>query len=355
MERMTTATPGTAPRILAAARRQPVDRAPVWMMRQAGRYLPEYRAVREKADFLTMCRTPELAAEVTVQPVDILGVDAAILFSDILVPLEAMGFEVAFLDKGPRIANPVRALGDLDRVRVADAATDLPFVRQAVAEVCDRLAGRVPVIGFAGAPFTLACYAIDGGGSKDWSRTRRFLAEHPAAFAQLLDRLADTVASSLADQVRGGARMVQVFDSWGGVLDEATWRAIALPPIRKIVRALQLVGVPVTLYVGMSPHLVEAMVDSGADMLSLDWRCDLPAVMDRHGDKVALQGNVDPCLLYAAPERIRQRVRALAEAVAGRPGHVWNLGHGLLPDIPVAHVKAFVEATRDPMGAEDTR
>ncbi|MBU6428808.1 MAG: uroporphyrinogen decarboxylase [Cyanobacteria bacterium REEB65] len=334
-------------RLLAAARRQESDRAPVWIMRQAGRYLPEYRAVREKTTFMGLCKIPELAAEVTIQPIERLGVDAAILFSDILIPLEAMGLAVEFTDKGPRLPEPVRNLAAIRKLSVPDPNEAMPFVAAAIRIVVERLDGRVPVIGFAGAPFTLACYAVDGGGSKDFARTRALMHTEPAAFAELLDRLADTVIVSLTAQVAAGAELVQVFDSWAGQLADWQWRRFALPATAKIVKALQRQGIPVTLYLGGGGHLIDALAETGADVLSLDWRVDLGDVLDRHGERLAVQGNLDPTLLYASPEQIRQEVARIRERVAGRPGHIWNLGHGILPDIPVEHAQAFVRACQD--------
>ncbi len=336
----------STPLLVAAARRLACERAPVWIMRQAGRYLPEYRAVREKVSFIGLCKTPELAAEVSIQPVDRLGVDAAILFSDILIPLEAMGLELEFTDRGPHLPAPVRDRAAIERLVVPDPREKMPFVAQAVRIVVERLAGRVPVIGFAGAPFTLACYAVDGGGSKDFARTRAMMHAAPADFALLLERLADTVAASLEAQVDAGVQLVQLFDSWGGNLSEAQWRTFALPATARIVSRLQAKGVPVTLYLGGGPHLIDAMADTGADVLGLDWRVDLKTVLDRLGDRVAVQGNLDPTLLYAPPARIREEVARIARGVAHRP-HIWNLGHGILPDVPVEHAQAFVRACQE--------
>ncbi len=341
----------TRPLLVSAARREATDRAPVWIMRQAGRYLPEYRAVRANHTFMEMCKTPAIAAEVSLQPVDIIGVDAAIIFSDILIPLEAMGVEVTFTEKGPKLPNPVRTQADIDRLRIPDPAQDVPFVAEAIRILVRELAGRVPVIGFSGAPFTLAAYAVDGGGSKDYAATKRLMFQQPAAFAALLDKISDTIARSLIAQVQAGAELVQVFDSWGGILSEADYRQFSLPATRKAIETVRReTGVPVTLYLGGGPHLVDAMVETTADVLSLDWRVDLGKVLDKHGDKVAVQGNLDPMVLYAEPDRIRAEVARIARSVAGRPGHIWNLGHGILPDIPVEHAKAFVEAAKAARG-----
>jgi uroporphyrinogen decarboxylase len=316
-------------------------------MRQAGRYLPEYRAVREKYSFLEMCRTPEVAAEVSHQPIERLGVDAAIIFSDILIPLEAMGLEVGFTENGPKIANPIGSTSDVGRLRIPDPAEDLPFVAESIRILAQRLAGSVPIIGFSGAPFTLACYAVDGSGSKDYARTKSLMVREPEAFAQLLDNLSETIARSLIAQIVAGAELVQIFDSWGGILSERDYRKFSLPATRKAIeRVRQATGKPVMLYLGGGPHLIDAMIDTTADVLSLDWRVDLGTILDRHGGKVAVQGNLDPTLLYADPDRIRAEVGRIATRIGGRPGHIWNLGHGILPDIPVAHAQAFVAAAK---------
>ncbi len=337
----------TRPLLVAAAKREPVARAPVWIMRQAGRYLPEYRAVREKHSFMEMCKTPELAAEVSHQPVERLGVDAAIIFSDILLPLEAMGLPVEFTEKGPKLAQPIRSLADIVNLGIPDPAEDLPFVAEAIRILAQRLDGKVPILGFSGAPFTLAAYAVDGGGSKDYAQTKKLLMTEPKAFGLLLDKLAETIARSLEAQIKAGASIVQIFDSWGGVLSEAAYREFALPATRKAIEAVKTrTGVPVIYYLGGGPHLLTPMVRTGADVLSLDWRLDLGKVLDRHGKKVAVQGNLDPTLLYADPARIRAEVAKIRASIANRPGHIWNLGHGILPDIPVAHAQAFVEAAR---------
>lgn len=337
----------TRPLLVSAARREQAERAPVWIMRQAGRYLPEYRAIREKHSFMEMCKTPEVAAEVSLQPVDLVGVDAAIIFSDILIPLEAMGLPVAFTEKGPKL-EPIRTLRDIEILRIPQPEVDLPFVAEAIRILRQRLAGRVPVIGFAGAPFTLASYAVDGGTSKDYARTKQLMVREPAAFATLLDKIADTIALSLIAQVRAGAELVQIFDSWGGVLGLADYRQFSLPATRKAIETVRReTDVPVILYLGGGPHLIDAMVETTADVLSLDWRVDLGDVLDRHGDRIAVQGNLDPTVLYADPDRIRAEVGRIARRVGDRPGHIWNLGHGILPDIPVENARAFVEAAKN--------
>ena len=335
-------------RFLRACRREPVDRPPVWMMRQAGRYLPEYRAVRAGADFLTMCRTPALAVEVTLQPVDLVGVDAAIIFSDILVIPEAMGLELT-LDEGvgPRFPDPIRRPADFGRLRAVDPARDLAYVLDAVRLARHRLADRVPLIGFAGAPWTLAAYMLEGGGSKNFAVAKRFLVEHPEAAHELLDRIATAVGDFLVAQVEAGAQAVQLFDSWAGALAPADFRAFALPYAAKAARRAKAAGVPVIAFAPGGGWALEEIADAtGADVVGIDWHTDAATARERLASRdVALQGNLDPCWLYASPDEIRTRTRAMLAAFAGRP-HIANLGHGILPDTPVAHAKAFVQAVQ---------
>ncbi len=321
------------------------------MMRQAGRYLPAYRRVRETTSFPALCRNPSLAAEVTIHPVDEFGVDAAVIFSDILVLLEAMGLEVRYEDAGgPRLARPVRQARDAHALREADPARNLGEVGEAIRRVASTLGPRgVPVIGFAGAPLTLACYAVEGATSREFSMARQILAADPAFFRSLLDRLADAAAAHLRMQIAAGASAVQIFDSWGGLLGRDAWRRVALPPLRRAIAAVRDLGAPVILYVGgSSPHL-EAMADSGADVLSVDWRLPLDEVRRRVGEGVALQGNLDPTRLFAPLPDVRAATREMLATHPG-PGLIANLGHGLLPTTPVDAVRAFVETVRAAAG-----
>ncbi len=318
------------------------------MMRQAGRYLPEYRAVRAKVDFMTLCKTPDLACEVTVQPVDILGVDAAVIFSDILVLLEAMGLPVFFgKDGGPKIERAIASESDIDKLHLPDIAKDLGYVGEAIRRTAAILSPRsIPVIGFAGAPFTLACYAVEGETSREFNRTKRFLQREPRAFAALLGKIAEGVTLHLRGQIEAGASVVQLFDTWGGILDQATYRSVVLPVLQKTISSLGSTGVPVVLYVnGSTPHL-ESMRDSGADVLSVDWRMPLSSVRQRVGMEKVLQGNLDPTMLYAPPDEIAKRTKKMI-VDHGASKLIANLGHGMLPDIPVEHAKAFVEAIRN--------
>jgi uroporphyrinogen decarboxylase len=338
---------------LRACRRLPVTRTPIWMMRQAGRYLPSYRAVRAKASFLELCRNPDLACEVTLQPIDELGFDAAILFSDILIPLPAMGLMVEFPDKGPVIRNPVRNRAAIDALAVPDPELGMPFVMQAVTKIKSALAGRVPLIGFAGAPFTMLTYAVEGGGSKDYAQTKKMLfGDAPAAHA-ILDKLARTTAAYLEAQVRAGADAVQLFDSWAGILSPRDFREFALRWSKRVIELLrdsptwkETGGVPIIYFVnGCAPYLAD-YATSGADVLGVDWRIDIDVVRAAVGDGVALQGNLDPGALYLSPLEIRDRVAEVL-AKAGPIGHVFNLGHGVTPETDPEHVRAMVTAVKE--------
>jgi uroporphyrinogen decarboxylase len=334
---------------LRACRREPVERPPVWMMRQAGRYLPEYRAVRERADFLTMVGTPELAVEVTLQPVDLLGVDAAIIFSDILVVPQAMGMGLSVEDGiGPRFHHPLRTSADFDRLREVVPEADLGYVLEALRLARRELDGRVPLIGFAGAPWTLMSYMVEGQGSKSFTHAKRLLVQEPTRAHALLGRLARAVGAFLAAQVAAGAQAVQVFDSWASALGPRDFREFALPYLAEAVRLAKPAGVPVVVFAPGAGWALEEIADAtGADVIGIDWQTDAADARDRLAARsVALQGNLDPCWLYAPPAEIRSRTRAMLTAFGGR-GHIANLGHGINPDVPVAHARAFVEAVQE--------
>jgi uroporphyrinogen decarboxylase len=340
------------PLFLRACRRQPVERTPIWMMRQAGRYLPAYRAVRARASFLDLCHNPELACEVTLQPIDEFGFDAAILFSDILIVLPAMGVEVAFPDTGPKIAVPIRDHAAVEALHVPDPEAELPFVMEAVRKIKAALAGRVPLIGFAGAPLTMLTYAVEGGGSKDFAHTKAMLYGAPASAHALLDKLARTCASYLEAQVAAGADAVQLFDSWGGIVSPGDFREYPLRYARQVIellRASPVVAsrrVPIIYFVnGCAPYL-DDYASSGADVLGVDWRVGIDEVRRRVGDGVALQGNLDPGALFASPGEIRARVADIL-ARAGTTGHVFNLGHGVMPETDPEHVRAMVTAVKE--------
>ncbi len=333
---------------LKACRREPVPRPPVWMMRQAGRYLPEYRAVRQKVDFLSLCRTPELAAEVTLQPVDILGVDAAVIFSDILVLPEAMGIPVTFEERGgPKLARRIATAGDVESLVPPDPASDLRFVGDAIRLTRRTLGPRgIPVLGFAGAPFTLAAYMIEGETSRDFTKTRRAMHADPPLFRRLLGKIADAMGQFLRFQIEAGASAVQIFDTWAGLLGQDAFRSFALPAISRAIDAVKGLGAPVILYVNGSAQHIESMAQSGADAISVDWRVPLDQVRRRAGDKVGIQGNLDPAALYSPPAQVREATAAMLARHPG-PGLVANLGHGLFPDTPVEGARAFVDTIRE--------
>ncbi len=337
---------------LRACRRQPVERTPIWMMRQAGRYLPAYRAVRARASFLELCHNPELACEVTLQPIDEFGFDAAILFSDILITLPAMGIDIAFPETGPKIAAPVRDHAAIEALHVPDPEAELPFVMEAVRKIKVALAGRVPLIGFAGAPLTMLTYAVEGGGSKDYAHTKKLLYGAPASAHALLDKLARTCATYLEAQVAAGADAVQIFDSWGGIVSPGDFREYPLRYARQVIEQLRASpvvasrGVPIIYFVnGCAPYL-DDYASSGADVLGVDWRVGIDEVRRRVGDGVALQGNLDPGALFADPGEIRARVADIL-ARAGATGHIFNLGHGVLPETDPEHVRAMVTAVKE--------
>ena len=334
---------------LRACRREPVERTPVWMMRQAGRYLPAYRAVRERADFLTMVGTPELAVEVTLQPVDQLGVDAAIIFSDILVVPQAMGMTLTVEDGvGPRFPAPLRAASDFDRLRDVVPEEQLTHVLDAVRLARRALAGRVPLIGFAGAPWTLMSYMVEGAGSKSFSVVKRLLVEDPARAHDLLARLADTVGRFLVAQVKAGAQAVQLFDSWASALGPRDFRDFVLPYLGRAARMARTAGAPVIVFApGAGWALEDIARETGADVIGIDWQTEAADARRRlPAAGVALQGNLDPCWLYAPPPEIRERTWRMLDEFGGS-SHIANLGHGILPDVPVTHAQAFVTAAQE--------
>ncbi len=322
------------------------------MMRQAGRYLPAYRAVRARASFLDLCRTPELACEVTLQPIDEFGFDAAILFSDILITLPPMGVDVAFPDTGPKIGQPVRTSDAIAKLHVPDPEIDLPYTLEAIRQIKKGLAGRVPLIGFAGAPLTMLTYAVEGGGSKDYAHTKKLLYGAPKDAHALLDKLARTCATFLEAQVRAGCDVVQIFDSWGGIVSPGDFREYPLRYAKRVIEQLRASPtfaknpVPIIYFVnGCAPYL-DDYASSGADVLGVDWRVGIDQVRRRVGDSVALQGNLDPGALFASPAEIRARVADILER-AGRVGHIFNLGHGVLPETNPEHVRAMVNAVKE--------
>lgn len=334
---------------LKACFRQPTSRTPVWMMRQAGRYLPEYRAVRAKADFLTLCKTPELAAEVTIQPVDLVGVDAAIIFSDILVVPEAMGMELVVEEGkgGPRFPTPVRTSDAIARLSIPDPAKELRYVMDALRLVRRELNGRVPLIGFSGSPWTLAAYMVEGHGSKNFRYIKELIYNDPRLAHQLLGKLATSVAQYLNAQIEAGAQAVQIFDTWGGLLSPPAFEEFSLRYIREIVSLVGGKGTPVIVFCKDRGDALARIAASGCDVVGIDWTTDIGEARATVGDRTALQGNMDPTILYARPERIRDEVKAILARYGNGTGHIFNLGHGILPDIPVDHAKEFIQAVKE--------
>ncbi len=317
-------------------------------MRQAGRYLPEYRAVRSKADFLTLCKTPELASEVTIQPVDLVGVDAAIIFSDILVIPEAMGMELIVEEGkgGPRFPAPVRSRAAIDALHPVDPNSSLKYVMDALRLTRERLENRVPLIGFSGSPWTLASYMVEGRGSKSFRYIKELIFSHPSDAHALLEKLADAVAAYLSAQIDAGAQTVQIFDTWGGILAQEEFEEFSLRYIRRIVEAVKPKGAPVIVFCKDCGHSLEKLASVGADVVGLDWQIDIGAARAAVGDKVALQGNLDPTMLFSTPERIEEGVKRILAKYGKGTGHVFNLGHGILPETPVENVKAFINAVK---------
>ena len=340
-------------RFLRALMRQPVDRTPVWIMRQAGRYLPEYRATRERAgSFMQLCQTPELACEVTLQPLERFDLDAAILFSDILTIPDAMGLELYFTTgEGPAFRKPVQSKAAVDALPELDPETELRYVMDAVRLIRRELDGRVPLIGFSGSPWTLATYMVEGGSSKNFSRIKGLLFDEPETAHRLLGKLATAVAAYLNAQIAAGAQAVMIFDTWGGLLMPEHFRAFSLAYMQRVVEQLRREqdgrAVPVILFSkGADGHL-EAMADTGCDALGVDWTIEIGQARARVGHRVALQGNLDPSALYASPETIRREVRKVLESYGSGSGHVFNLGHGIHPEINPEHVKVLVDAVHE--------
>ncbi|CAK0768833.1 uroporphyrinogen decarboxylase [Gammaproteobacteria bacterium] len=338
-------------RFLRALRREPVDVTPVWMMRQAGRYLPEYRKTRERAgDFMTLCRTPELACEVTLQPLKRFSLDAAILFSDILTIPDAMGLGLTFVEgEGPRFARPLRGMHDIDALGVPDPEQELRYVIDAVRLIRHELADRVPLIGFSGSPWTLATYMMEGGSSKDFRMIKTLLYDQPEQLHRLLTILTQAVSVYLAAQVTAGAQALMIFDTWGGTLTPRDYLTFSLAPMQQVVQNLKArdPGVPVILFTKGGGAYLEAMAASGCDALGLDWTIDLGMARTRVGKRVALQGNLDPAVLYSSPTRIRARTAEVLAAYGAGNGHIFNLGHGIHPDVSPDHAAAMVEAVHD--------
>lgn len=322
---------------------EPVDYTPVWIMRQAGRYLPEYQAVRAEVDFLTLCKTPELAAKVTMQPVERLGVDVAILFSDILIPVEAMGMHLEFNDKkGPILKEPVRTKSALDRLIIPDTEDSMPFVIETIKILRKKL--QVPLLGFSGAPFTLSTYIIEGGSTKSFVNTKKMMFQNPRLFHELMEKLTFTVISYLTSQIRAGVQAVQIFDSWVGILSPDEFEEYVLYYTKKTISELKKEGVPVIYFANECAGLLSSIKKTGADVIGIDWRIDLKEAIKRLGKRYSVQGNLDPCALFLPKEKIEEKVKDILYKGKFARGHIFNLGHGILPETPVENTIAMVEA-----------
>lgn len=333
--------------MMKAARREPTDVTPVWLMRQAGRYQSEYRALREKTSFLELCKTPTLAAEVMLRSVDQLGVDAAIIFADLLPILEPMGIELEYTaGAGPVIHNPIRHAADVDRLAELDDLEPLESVMETVRQTRSGLDDRLPLLGFGGAPFTLASYAIEGGASRNYARTKTLMLADPGAFDALLGRLARAVVRYLNAQINAGAQAVQLFDSWVGCLGPDDYRRHVLPHSRAVIDAIA-PGVPVIHFAAGNPALLPLVAEAGGSVIGIDWRVRLDDAWRVVGHDRAVQGNLDPAVLLTTPDDIRRHAKAILDAVAGRPGHIFNLGHGVLPQTPVENAIALVDAVHE--------
>jgi uroporphyrinogen decarboxylase len=336
---------------LRACRGEEVPHTPVWIMRQAGRYLKQYQKIRKKVDFLTLCKTPELAAEVTIQPIDALGVDAAILFSDILIPLEAMGMNLEFHEKkGPVFEYPVRDDKAVERLEIPEPEETVNFVMETIKILRRELKKRVPLIGFSGAPFTLATYMIEGGTSKNFLHTKRMVFQDPDLFSSLMDKITDTTTRYLKAQVKAGAQALQIFDTWAGIFSPRDFEDHALYYVKEIIKGIRdwqrledREEVPIIYFVGQCSGLLEGIKDSGADVIGVDWRINIDDAIRRTGNGFPVQGNLDPCALFLPKAKIEERVKDILTRASAARGHIFNLGHGVLPETPVENVVALVE------------
>ena len=326
---------------LQACRGEATDFTPVWLMRQAGRYLPQYMAVRSKCTFLELCKTPELAAEVTIQPIDYLGADAAILFSDILTPVEPMGLKLDFVP-GPVFESPVRSMADVEALRIPDPEEGVPFVMETIRILRRAFEGRVPLIGFGGAPFTLACYMVEGKGSKDFAHIKRMMYAAPEVYAALMDKITEMDRLYLNAQVRAGAQAIQIFDTWGGIVSPSDYAKYVLPYTQKLIDGLDR-SVPVIHFVKGAGTMLDLVRRAGSDVVGLDWHVNLGTARDTLGPQIAVQGNLDPTVLYAPHAHIEREVKRILDENAGRPGHIFNLGHGILPNVPPENAKFMVD------------
>ncbi len=335
------------PIFLQACRREATPHTPVWLMRQAGRYMPEYRALRERVPFLTLCKTPDLAAQVTVEAVQQLGVDAAIIFADILLIVEPMGVGLEFSQgDGPVIHRPVRSGADVDRLTESSPVETVPFVFEAVRKARASLPSHIPLIGFSGAPFTVASYLIEGGSSRHYIETKRLMYQDPRAWHALMERLVRVIVAYVNGQIAAGAQAVQLFDSWIGCLSPADYQDFILPHMQTLFHGIT-PGTPVIHFGTETAGLLELMAEAGGDVIGVDWRIDLDVAWQRIGFDRAVQGNLDPLVLFAPRDELRRQVERVLRCAGGRPGHIFNLGHGILPQTPVDNVRALVEMVHE--------
>jgi len=328
---------------LMACRRQPTAYTPIWLMRQAGRYMKEYRSLRKKYSFLEMCKNPEIAAQVTLQPIEKFKLDAAIIFSDILIPLEPMGVAFEFAKgEGPVFHHPVRKMKDIEKVRAIDAEEEVPFLMKAIRMVRKELEGKIPLIGFSGAPFTLASYMIEGGHSNHYILTKGMMHQNRPAWDALMNKISDVLIRYLNAQIRAGAQAVQLFDSWVGCLGPTDYEEYVLPYSKRVIDGIDK-GVPLIHFATSNATLLELMRRAGGDGIGVDWRIDIGEAWARIGYEVAIQGNLDPVILFGSVDLIKREVKRILDRVGGRPGHIFNLGHGILPTTPVENVAALVD------------
>lgn len=333
---------------LRACRLKPVEYTPVWLMRQAGRYLKEYMEIRKRYSFVEMCKTPELATEITLQPVNRLGVDAAILFADILLPLEGMGVSFEFAKgEGPVIHHPIRTKRDVEAIRVLDAEEATPYVMESVRMVKKELSGRVPLIGFSGAPFTLASYLIEGGSSKDYVNCKKMMWSAPELWQALMEKTTEILTRYLKAQIKAGAQVVQLFDSWVGTLNKEDYRQYVMPYSQKVINGIRDTGVPIIHFANNGSTLLDLVKEAGGDVIGIDWRINLDEAWEKIGPDVGIQGNLDPAVLFSPPKLIEEKVRDILARANNRPGHIFNLGHGIHQHTPVENVIAFVEAVHN--------
>lgn len=332
-------------RLVKAAKKEPVDCTPIWLMRQAGRYMKEYREIRKRASFLTLCKTPELAVEISLQPVRKFDLDGSIIFSDILIPVEAMGVSLDIVEgKGPLIENPVRDRSGVQALSVDGIEEKTAFVSEAIKLLVGELQGRIPVIGFSGAPFTLASYVVEGGHSRNYVYTKSLMFNQPQIYDELMSKIAEMVGRYLNIQIEAGAELVQIFDTWIGCLAPGDYEKFVMPYTRRAIELIKDKNIPVIHYGNGSAALLELMKQAGGDVIGIDWRIDLDIAWQRLGEDVGVQGNLDPVALFASSEEIERRVKNILRQAASRPGHIFNLGHGILPQTPEENVAVLVEA-----------